>query len=94
MYRCLKPNGQILITVWAQEQHSDSTFRFSKSDELVPWTMQNGETFYRYYHIYRKDELLSEIKRLFPDFLSENKSLNPNVGWELGNWYIILTKAK
>ena len=88
MYRCLKPNGQILITVWALEQHSDSTFRFSKSDELVPWTTQSGETFYRYYHIYRKDELLEEINRLYPAFLNEKTQ----VGWELGNWYIILTK--
>jgi ubiquinone/menaquinone biosynthesis C-methylase UbiE len=87
MYRCLKPNGQILITVWAIEQHDDSTFRFSKSDELVPWTMQSGETFYRYYHIYREGELLSEINRLCPAFT------NIQVGWELGNWYIILTKA-
>jgi ubiquinone/menaquinone biosynthesis C-methylase UbiE len=90
MYRCLKPNGQVLITVWAMEQHTDSTFRFSKSDELVPWTMRNGETFYRYYHIYKMGELLSEVNRLCPAFTHKQ---NPQVGWELGNWYIILTKT-
>jgi ubiquinone/menaquinone biosynthesis C-methylase UbiE len=90
MYRCLKPTGKILITVWAQEQHTESTFRFSKSDNMVPWTTISGETFYRYYHIYRKDELLEEISRLCPDFIKDNVI----VGWELGNWYIILTKTK
>jgi len=87
MYRCLKPNGQILITVWAQEQHADSTFRFSKSENMVPWTMRSGEIFYRYYHIYRKDELLAEINRLCPDLIKTQ------LGWELGNWYIVLTKV-
>jgi len=87
MYRCLKNGGKILITVWAMEQQEDSTFHFTKTNELVPWkSKDDGNTYLRYYHIYRKGDLEDEIKRLCPEFIIEN------IGWELGNWYIILSK--
>ena len=86
IHRCLKPGGTILITVWAIEQHEGSTFSFTKADELVPWTTTEGNTFYRYYHIYKKGELENEIARLCPDLQIQQ------VDWELGNWSIILMK--
>lgn len=84
MSRCLKVNGTLLLTVWAIEQFEGSTFHFTKADELVPWTTKTGETFYRYYHIYKKGQLEEEIQRLCPEF----RILKCE--WELGNWYVIL----
>ena len=53
MYRVLKKNGRVMICVWAMEQPSNTKHRFTKSDELVSWKIDN-ETHYRYYHIYKK----------------------------------------
>lgn len=87
MYRCLKSSGQILITVWAMEQDENSHFRFTKTDELVPWRSKiDGCTYLRYYHIYKKDELLDEIQRLCPQFKIVSYT------WDQGNWNIILEK--
>jgi SAM-dependent methyltransferase len=88
MSRCLKPGGQLLLTVWAMEQHEGSTFHFTQSDEMVPWTTTDGTTYLRYYHIYRKGELLAEICRLC-DTLTVKAD-----GWELGNWYVVLEKIR
>jgi SAM-dependent methyltransferase len=87
MYRCLKVDGQLLLTVWAMEQGEDSTFHFTQTDSMVPWkSKDDGNTYMRYYHIYRTGDLLSEIKRLCPEWVCSGS------GWELGNWYVILTK--
>ena len=59
--RILKTNGIGLILVWAKRQDKDSRVTFTKSDEMVPWQRKTGEYVYRYYHIYDKDELESEI---------------------------------
>jgi hypothetical protein len=54
---------------------------------MVPWkSKDDGNTYLRYYHIYRKDELRLEITRLCPEF----KIMK--IDWELGNWYVILKK--
>jgi SAM-dependent methyltransferase len=82
IYRCLKPNGQILLTVFAMEQPINSKFKFTKTDEIIPW----NNKFLRYYHIYRKDELQEEILKL------NNKFTIIDSGLELGNWWIILSK--
>ena len=87
MYRCLKYNGEVFITVWAMEQQENSSFNFTQTDEMVPWkSKDDGNTYLRYYHIYRKDELRLEITRLCPEF----KIMK--IDWELGNWYVILKK--
>lgn len=87
MYRTLKINGKILITVWAMEQEIDSTFRFHHSNVFVPWICRDdGNTYYRYYHIYKKNELFDEISKLCPLFKIES------IEYELGNWVIILYK--
>jgi SAM-dependent methyltransferase len=87
MYRCLKYNGEVFITVWAMEQQENSTFNFTQTDEMVPWkSKDDGNTYLRYYHIYRKDELRLEITRLCPEF----KIMK--IDWELGNWYVVLKK--
>ena len=88
MYRCLKMGGSALITVWAMEQPEDSTFHFTKKDEMVPWSSKDdGNTYLRYYHIYRVGELEEEILRLCPQFTITE------VGWEVGNWHCVIQKV-
>jgi SAM-dependent methyltransferase len=86
MYRCLKPRGRILITVWAMEQFEGSTFHFTKRDEQVAWKSKDGNIYYRYYHIYNKGEIEEEVTRLEPQFKIVEG------GWEVGNWWIVLEK--
>jgi SAM-dependent methyltransferase len=82
LYRVLKTKGKILITVLAMEQPEDSRFKFTKRDELISW----NNKFERYYHIYRENDLIEEINRLNGKFKIEN------IGWEFGNWWIVLSK--
>jgi len=85
MYRVLKVNGKLLLTVWAMEQEVNSKRKFTSSDEMVSWT-QNGSTYYRYYHIYRRGELEEEIREFCSEFKIES------VNYELGNWSVVLRK--
>ena len=85
MYRVLKPNGKLLITVWAMEQDIGSKRKFTSPDEMVSWEL-NGSTYYRYYHIYRKGELEEEIREFCSEFKIES------VKYELGNWSVVLRK--
>lgn len=87
MYRVLKNNGTILLTVWAQEQEINSKRQFNSSDQIVPWISKEGDTYYRYYHIYKKGELEKEIKSQCPIFNIKSIEL------EKGNWCAILTKT-
>ena len=65
MYRILKPGGTGLLSVWAMEQEEDSPFHFTKENEKVKWYCRtDGNTYYRYYHIYKKGQLAKEIKEL------------------------------
>jgi len=69
------------------EQEEDSSFHFTKEDEMVKWKCRtDGNTYYRYYHIYRKEQLAKEIKELEPQFNIER------VDYDKGNWFIILKK--
>jgi ubiquinone/menaquinone biosynthesis C-methylase UbiE len=89
MYRVLKNGGKVLLTVWAMEQDEESSFRFMKSDEMVPWkSRDDGNTYLRYYHIYKEGDLIEEISRLCPLFTVVE------LVWELGNWVIVLTKPE
>jgi ubiquinone/menaquinone biosynthesis C-methylase UbiE len=85
IYRVLKKSGRVMICVWAMEQPSNTKHRFTKSDELVSWKIDN-ETYYRYYHIYKEKELEEEIRSLCPEFTIES------VFYHCGNWYILLSK--
>jgi ubiquinone/menaquinone biosynthesis C-methylase UbiE len=85
-YRCLKPGGTLLLTVWSITQPEGSPFKFKQGDEIVPWKTPDGKTYMRYYHIYDDTELEKEVDSLCPKFKIAQK------GWELGNWYIVLEK--
>jgi SAM-dependent methyltransferase len=88
MYRVLKPNGLCFIEVWAMDQYENvnKNANFSNTDELVSWKTKNGDILYRYYHIYKENDLELEIKKLKPEF-----NIIKN-GYEKGNYYIILQK--
>lgn len=86
MYRVLKNDGKVLLTVWAREQEIDSKRHFNSSDEIVPWISKDGNTYYRYYHIYQKYDLEKEIQLLCPLFNIEQ------IQYDKGNWCIMLKK--
>jgi ubiquinone/menaquinone biosynthesis C-methylase UbiE len=66
MIRVCKPGGKIFILVWALEQEADSKRKFETQDTYVSWKDENTKTIaYRFYHVYTKDELESEIKCSF-----------------------------
>lgn len=86
LYRICKHNGRIMIYVWAFEQPNESKRKFTSQDELVEFKKRDNTSFYRYYHLYKKNELETEI--------TESK-ININIiesNYEYGNWYVIIEK--
>jgi tRNA (uracil-5-)-methyltransferase TRM9 len=82
MKRVLKPNSNILISVWSKEQPKKTRRTFEYGDNYVPWKKTNGDVYERYYYIFKIDE----IKKLFDKVglkLLEHK-------WECGNEVFIL----
>ena len=86
MYRILKPGSRGLIVVWAMEQGIKTKFKFTKEDEMVLLKSRSGNIYERYYHIYKKHDLVNEIQRLEPRFKIVYE------GWEEGNWYVYVEK--
>ena len=89
MFRITKIGGGIFIYVWAFEQPKESRRQFTKIDTLVPFIVKNN-TFYRYYHLYRRGELERDLT-----FCNYNYNYNYNIiesGYEFGNYYIFLKK--
>lgn len=86
MYRILKPGSKGLIVVWAMEQGIKTKFKFTKENEMVLWKSRSGNIYERYYHIYKKHDLVNEIQRLKPEFKIVYE------GWEEGNWYVYVEK--
>jgi len=86
LFRICKKGGKIMIYVWAYEQPDNSKRKFYSCDEMVSYKKVNGEIFYRYYHLYKKNELEEEIKESNIKYKSIISQYNN------GNWYIILEK--
>lgn len=89
--RILKKNGEALIYVWAFEQ---PRFINEKSQDVnVKWMLQkkysekkeNDEIFYRYYHLFKKNELETLIYQI-----KELKIIES--GNQYDNWYCIVKK--
>ena len=73
MLRVLKPNGKILVTVWAYESDKFSeNKKFKIGDNIVKFNNNN-----RYYYIFNKEKLIK--------FLSK---YNSNIYWDKGNWNV------
>jgi ubiquinone/menaquinone biosynthesis C-methylase UbiE len=85
LLRITKLNGKIMIYVWAYEQPEDSKRRFNTQDEMVPYKTQDN-IYYRYYHLYKKNELEEEIREL------ENYKIIKSE-YEKGNCYVIIEKV-
>jgi SAM-dependent methyltransferase len=62
LVRVTKPGGSVLLYVWAAEQPADSRRKFTGGDTMVPFHMKDGTICERFYHIYIKGELESEIQ--------------------------------
>lgn len=64
--RVTKIDGLILILVWALEQDGEhQTRKFKSQDEMVSWKKRkSNKTYYRYYHLYKDNELEEELKDL------------------------------
>ncbi len=89
--RILKKNGEALIYVWAFEQ---PRFINEKSQDVnVKWMLQKkysekkerDEIFYRYYHLFKKNELETLIYKV-----KELKIIES--GNQYNNWYCIVKK--
>lgn len=91
---CLKPDGRALVYVWALEQESSRRGWSEKDDQdvMVPWVMRGKKragdddsggdrTFHRYYHLYRKGELESDIAAAGGEVVE--------AGYEKDNWWAV-----
>lgn len=90
IYRLLKINGKALIYVWAYEQPK---FKLEKTqDVFVKWNLQKKyndekkeDILYRYYHLFKKNELLELLYNFDNIKLIEN-------GIQHYNYYCIIQK--
>lgn len=91
--RVLKEGGKALIYVWSYEQ---DRFKDEKSQDVnVKWVLQKkynkssnkDEIYYRYYHLFRKNELESLIKQIKDLCILES-------GNQYDNWYCVVKKNK
>lgn len=76
--------GKILIEVWGFEQNNRVVD--GNQDSMVPWKYKN-EIYNRYYHFFKKEELLDIVKTLKNIILEK-------IYWEKYNWIIILRKIE
>ena len=90
LLRTLRPEGQFLLFVWAQEQ--EAIYKIAglekldrDGDYLVPWKTTD-KTYKRFYHLFKKGELES----LLP--LGQVELLES--GYDRDNWYVIGRKKK
>lgn len=102
LVRITKPNGKIMIYVWAKEQNK---FKHEKSNNvMVPWNLQDKyrkrhheqdkeqqkqETFYRFYHVFDKDELENLVNL---SSHCDNIEITES-GYQKDNYYVILRKT-
>ncbi len=85
LQRVTKPNGKILILVWALEQENDSRRKFVKQENFVDWKDKKQNLLgKRYYYVFQKNELESLT----------NKNLIEKSFYEKGNWGIIINNHK
>ena len=87
--RLLKPGGKALVYVWAFEQPKFNNEL--KQDVMVKWPLQKkynqedkqDDILYRYYHLFRENELENMINKIDGFTIIEN-------GEQRYNWYCII----
>ena len=87
LIRITKESGLIYILVWAFEQEPDSKRKFNTQDELVSWKTNDNRIYYRYYHLFVKDELTQICNNI------KNVRIKEEF-YEQGNWGVVLEKIK
>lgn len=90
IYRVLKIGGTALIYAWAKEQPKFKNE--TTQDVFVKWNLQKkyndlnqDQTFYRYYHLFKKNELELLIDKIDGIKIIES-------GSQSNNWYCIIEK--
>ncbi|KAI9158428.1 tRNA (carboxymethyluridine(34)-5-O)-methyltransferase [Paramyrothecium foliicola] len=92
LLECVRGDGEgtVLIYVWALEQGTSRRGwdEGSDQDTLVPWVLkikgQQGETYQRYYHLYRKGELEEDVVAAGGTVCRS--------GYERDNWWVICSR--
>ena len=80
--RVTKPDGMIFIEVWAFENNNRVVN--NNQDNMVPWRL-NGEIYQRFYHFFKKKEMINIFQEL------KNVEL-VSMSNEKFNWVVILKK--
>ena len=84
--------GKVLIYVWALEQKGSRRGwdEGHEQDVMVPWVMKGKDieenTFYRYYHLYKKGELDENVR--------EAGGVVLDAGYEKDNWWVVAGKSR
>lgn len=73
LQRVLKPNGRLLVTVWATSARKSTWKDLGNNDFAFPWSNSNTM---RYYHLFTREEL----QGLFPD-------ISVKITFDSDNWY-------
>lgn len=86
LYRVLKPDGHILLSVWSIKQPKKTKRVFTEyGDTMVPWkSSKTGTIFERYYYIFKIEELIVLISQA-------NFKIIDNF-WNCGNEILIIQK--
>lgn len=86
----LRPKGKLLVYCWALEQEK-SRRGYKEGDDqdiLIPWVLKKAgeeeQTKYRYYHLYRKGELIDNAERAGGKVVEH--------GYEKDNWWAIIER--
>jgi ubiquinone/menaquinone biosynthesis C-methylase UbiE len=53
--RITKPNGPIMIQVWAFEREYNT--KYETQDAMIPWKTKDNKIYNRYYYLFKKNEL-------------------------------------
>ena len=85
MYRVIKSNGKILLSIWSIVQPKKTRRQFDKhGDTIVKWDNRDGEKYDRYYYIFDLKEILELFQEAKLEMISNT--------WECGNEVFILKK--
>jgi tRNA (uracil-5-)-methyltransferase TRM9 len=89
IWRCLKPGGVALVTVWAAEQVKKKKWvDLGGGDFLVPWTdRESGVTYNRFYHLFDR----AEVQREFGENMKGVFHIL-DVSYECCNYCVLLKK--
>ena len=89
MTRITKVGGKIFIQVWnnfSKKKTKKYTKLENNGDYLIEWQTQDSKKFYRYYHLFEKDEFLEMITKV-------NSVKIESISEECNNWIAILIKT-